>query len=143
MSRIQSSTNTNATKTGQSTDLRDVDMNQFLTLMITELQNQDPLNPMDNSQMLQQLSTIRQIGSTNQLTESLQAVLLGQNVSTASNLIGKKVTALDNDNKNVDGVVERVSISVDSRDESKRTVSVHLTGGKTVELDRVREILNP
>lgn len=143
MSRIQSSTSTGGQVSGKTTDLRDVDMNQFLTLMITELQNQDPLNPMDNSQMLEQLSTIRQIGSTNQLTESLSSVLLGQNISTASNLIGKKVNALTNDGKNVDGVVERVSISVDSNDESKRTVEVHLAGGNKVELDKIREILNP
>src|SRR5690349_10432405 len=75
--------------------LSNVDVNQFLSLMITELQNQDPLDPMSNADFLQQISTIQQIGTTNQLTSSLNSVTLGQNVGIASSLIGKSVTALD------------------------------------------------
>ena len=45
--------------------------------MITELQNQDPLNPMDNTQMLEQINQIRQIGATDKLTSTLDSVLLG------------------------------------------------------------------
>ena len=43
------------------TDLKDLDINQFLQLMITELTNQDPLNPMDNTQLVQQIGEIREI----------------------------------------------------------------------------------
>lgn len=144
MSRVQSSTGTSSTSSsGKQTDLRDVDINQFLTLMITELQNQDPLNPMSNADFMQQISTIRQIGSTNQLTESLQAVFLGQNLGTATSLIGKKISALSiNGDKieNVEGVVERVTIAVDEKDDSQRTVQVHI-GDKTIDLKNVREIV--
>ena len=58
MSRVNSFTPTTPPPSGKATDLKTVDTNQFLTLMITELQNQDPLNPMDNTQMLQQISQI-------------------------------------------------------------------------------------
>ncbi len=48
------------------------------------MQNQDPMNPMDNSQMLQQISQIREIGSTNQLTETLTSFATGQGLTMAS-----------------------------------------------------------
>ena len=141
MSRVNSFTPTTPPPSGKATDLKTVDTNQFLTLMITELQNQDPLNPMDNTQMLQQISQIRQIGATQQLEESLQAIFVGQNLSTASGLIGKKVNALSDDGQNVAGVVNRVTVEVDQRDDSKRTLRVHL-GDKNVQLKNVREILD-
>jgi len=78
--------------------------------MIKELQNQDPLNPMDNKDMLTQLSQIRQVGSTDKLTNTLDSVLLGQNISSATNLIGADITALSEDNQQVSGVVDQVSI---------------------------------
>jgi hypothetical protein len=79
--------------------------------MIKELQNQDPLNPMDNSQMLTQLSEIRQVGSTDKLTSTLNSVLLGQNISSATNLIGANISALSDDNQQVTGVVDKVSVT--------------------------------
>ena len=78
--------------------------------MIKELQNQDPLNPMDNKDMLAQLSQIRQVGATDKLTQTLDSVLLGQNISSATNLIGAKSSALSDDNEKIDGIVDRISI---------------------------------
>jgi flagellar basal-body rod modification protein FlgD len=128
-------------KADSKTDLRDVDINDFLTLMITELQNQDPLNPMDNAQMLEQIGQIRQISATSQLTESLDAMFIGQNLATATNLIGKRVSALTDDGKNVEGLVDRVTVEVDQKDDSKRTLTVRM-GDQTVQLKNVREIVN-
>lgn len=119
-------------------DLRDLDINHFLNLMITELQNQDPLNPMDNSELLQQLSQIREISATNKLTETLQSVLNGQQLTTASALIGKKITALSDDKRNVEGTVDRVSVELDEND--KQTLRVHI-GGQKVRLKNIREIV--
>ena len=50
-------------------DWKDTNLDDFLKLMIAELQNQDPLDPMENSEMLQQLSQMRSIGATDKLTE--------------------------------------------------------------------------
>ncbi len=121
-------------------DLRDVDLNQFLGLMITELQNQDPLNPMDNAQMLAQISTIREIGSTNQLTETLSNFAVGQELSMASGLIGKSVTGLDQEARAVEGKVDRVSVQTDSNNPSFRQVSVHV-GESIVDMKNIREII--
>ncbi len=112
MSRIPPSFGTSASQqTGNSTDaINDIDLDVFLKLMIKELQNQDPLNPLDNKDMLAQISQIREVGATDKLTETLNSVLLGQNIASSTNLIGAEVDAVSDDNQRVTGVVSRVSI---------------------------------
>lgn len=122
-------------------DLSDVDLDDFLGLLLTEMQNQDPLNPMDNAQMLAQLGQIREIGSTNQLTETLSNLATGQQLSSASNMIGKKVSGLDNLAKEISGVVDRVSVQTDPEDSSIRKVSVHI-GDSIVDMNNIREIVD-
>lgn len=121
-------------------DLKDLDINQFLQLMIAELTNQDPLNPMDNNELVQQIGSIREIAATDKLSTSLELVQSGQSLTTASSLIGKTVKALSDENENIEGVVERVSIDVDEDDNSKRTYRVHVDG-KDIDLRNVREVL--
>ena len=111
-----SSISNSGTSPTRGNDLRSVDLDQFLDLMIAELQNQDPLNPLDNAQLVQQISQIREIGATNQLSETLLTMQLGQNLSTASSLIGKEVKALSDDAGNIQGVVDRVTVEVSDND---------------------------
>ncbi len=120
-------------------DLRSLDLNDFMNLLITELQNQDPLNPMDNTQMVQQMATIREIGSTNQLTETLTAFSLTQQLTTASSLMGKNVDGMADDGKEISGKVERISVETNSEDSSDRKIKVHV-GGKTMEVSNIRQI---
>jgi flagellar basal-body rod modification protein FlgD len=120
-------------------DLKDLDINQFLQLMVTELTNQDPLNPMDNTQLVQQIGEIRQISATTQLSDTLSAVQAGQSLTTASSLIGKTVQALTTDNQNVSGVVDKVTVDVDPNNADKRTYSIHI-GDKSIPLANVREV---
>jgi flagellar basal-body rod modification protein FlgD len=95
----------------QAGGINKVDIDDFLKIMITELQNQDPLNPLENDQLIAQISQIRSVGATEKLTSTLDAVLLGQNVSSATNLIGAEIDGLSDDNQKVSGVVERVSVA--------------------------------
>lgn len=136
---VGSSTGSSSGTGLKGNDLSDVDLDQFMGLLITELRNQDPLNPMDNAQMLTQISQIREIGSTNKLTATLTNLALGQELAMASNLIGKSVTALDTDAKPVEGKVDRVSVKTDSNDRNIRKVSVHI-GGAIVDISNIREI---
>ena len=111
MSRIPSTSNSPTTQqaTGKNA-LNELDLDVFLKLMIAELQNQDPLNPMENDQLLSQISQIREVGATDRLTKTLDSVLLGQNISSATNLIGADVSAISDENERVEGIVNRVSI---------------------------------
>ena len=95
---------------GQNSALRGLDLDEFLKLMITELQNQDPLNPLENAEILQQISQIREIEATSKLGETLDAVLLGQSVASASSLIGQSIRGLTAAGDPIEGVVDRVSI---------------------------------
>jgi flagellar basal-body rod modification protein FlgD len=141
MSRVNplsftSSPNTNQNRTN---DLNELNVDQFLKLMITELTNQDPLNPMDNTQLVEQLGHIREIAATDQLTQTLSSVASGQSLTTASSLLGKRVAALTDDNRNVTGVVDRVSVEVDPEHDDQRTYKVHI-GDQAIKLGNVREV---
>ena len=87
-----------------------LNMESFIQLMVTEMQNQDPMNPMDNAQMLQQLSSMQSINSTKKLTTTLDAVLLGQNLSNAGSLIGKTINGLTADGDEVTGKVDQATL---------------------------------
>jgi flagellar basal-body rod modification protein FlgD len=65
-SAAQAALETNSKSTGNTAN---VSTNEFLKLLVTQLQNQDPMNPMDNSEFLTQLSSfssMEQLISINQ-----------------------------------------------------------------------------
>jgi flagellar basal-body rod modification protein FlgD len=110
-----------------------VGLDDFVMLLVTELQNQDPLEPMNNGEILQQIGQIREIESNRQLTETLESVLLGQSVATASNLLERTIVGLSQQSERVTGRVDRVSIE-DGRPK------LHV-GEHTIDLNNVAEIL--
>ncbi|MDE1942414.1 MAG: flagellar hook assembly protein FlgD [Betaproteobacteria bacterium] len=67
----------------------------FMTLLVTQLQNQDPLNPMDSGQMTSQLAQISTVDGINKLNATLQALntsmTSSQSMSAATSLIGHNV----------------------------------------------------
>lgn len=70
------------------------DLNLFLKLLTTQLQNQDPLNPMDTSEYTQQLVQYSQVEQEMQQTGTLNDILSNlssQGVSQASSFIGREV----------------------------------------------------
>jgi flagellar hook assembly protein FlgD len=111
MSAISATGNSNAANPTGTDAYNDLQMEDFLKLMIAELQNQDPLNPMDNSELVGQISQMREITATDKMTETLDSVLLGQNISSATNLIGAEIDAISDDNQRISGVVDRVSVA--------------------------------
>jgi len=86
----------------------------FLTLMITQFQNQDPFEPMDNGEFLGQLaqfSTVNGIDSLNSGFDSLAGALRDEQALQASNLVGQTVLAVSdsafyNGESSVDGALE-------------------------------------
>lgn len=129
----------NAGNLSSTNSMDDLGTGDFLDLLIAELQNQDPLNPADNSDLLQQISQIRQITSNDSMISTLESVQSGQEVSTASQLIGKRVTALSTENEDVDGIVDRVTIGAES-DDGPRQLLIHV-GDHKIKLENIREIV--
>lgn len=75
-------------------DLMGDTQDRFLTLLITQLRNQDPLNPMDNEQITSQLAQLSTVQGIQQLNDTLLALSGQMDVSQsmqAANLIGKPV----------------------------------------------------
>lgn len=69
-----------------------VSQNQFLQLMVKQLQSQDPLSPTDNGQMLAQLAQFSTLSGMEQLNASFKDMLSLQELTQGSNLIGKQIS---------------------------------------------------
>ena len=90
-----------------SEDDKKVSMDDFLTLMVAQLKNQDFMNPVDDTQYVTQLA---QISTMQQMEEmaynaksSYVASLVGKNVSAAKFTVSGEL-------KKADGVVEKISL---------------------------------
>jgi flagellar basal-body rod modification protein FlgD len=93
-----------------SSNAMGLNSNDFMTLFLAQLQNQDPTQPMDNSQMLSQLSQMTEV----QTLSGVQTALEGQQLASSSALIGKSVTGVDVNGTAVNGVVTSVTQSTDA-----------------------------
>ena len=72
----------------------EADTNKFMTLLVTQLKNQDPMNPLDNAQLtsqLAQLSTVTGVNKLNTTLESLKSSYQASEAMQATNLIGHGV----------------------------------------------------
>jgi flagellar basal-body rod modification protein FlgD len=105
----------------------------FIKMMITQLQNQDPLEPAKNEQLLAQMSQIGQLQSSQQLQESLKSMVLQNNLGAASSLIGKTVQGQLDNGEAITGVVNSIKVENDN-------VTLELDSGHTLKLDRITSI---
>jgi flagellar basal-body rod modification protein FlgD len=105
----------------------------FIKMMLTQLQHQDPMQPAKNEELLAQMSQIGQLQSSNTLQESLKSLVLQNNIGSAGNLLGKTVQGLDTDNKPIVGVVNSIKV-VDNK------VQLELDTGKQLPMERVTTI---
>ena len=105
----------------------------FIKMMITQLQNQDPMEPAKNQELLAQMSQIGQLQSATLLQESLKGLVLQNQIGSAGNLIGKMVKGMDDKNQNINGMVSSVRVQ-------DNQVYLELDNGKTLQLGRVTEI---
>jgi len=59
---------------GKTTSTANAAQDRFMTLLVTQLKNQDPLNPMDNAQMTSQMAQISTVSGIDKLNATLQAL---------------------------------------------------------------------
>ena len=71
---------TSASDNGSNTLLGGNDSSQFMQMLITELQAQDPMSPMDTSAMVTQLTQLNMLDQVTQIRELLQSAT-GINIS--------------------------------------------------------------
>ena len=69
---------------------------RFLKLLVTQMRNQDPLNPLDNAQVtsqLAQLSTVSGVDKLNTTLQNLSSALLASQSLQSASLVGRDVVA--------------------------------------------------
>lgn len=108
----------------------------FIRVIFTELQNQDPLDPSDTTAVLEQLNSIRSIESDIQLTAKLESLVTENQLASAGNMIGKFIGGLTEDANRVAGYV----VSVIRQD---KEIFVELDNGWFVPIDSVETIVDP
>ncbi|MFB6462597.1 flagellar hook assembly protein FlgD [Bradyrhizobium tunisiense] len=90
-----------------------VDYNTFLQLLIAQMKNQDPTNPMETSEYMSQFAQLSTVEQAMQTNSKLDALLSSQSLSQANGLIGKTVSFTDATGATFSGKVVSVSINSD------------------------------
>ena len=110
----------------------------FFKLLVTELQQQDPLEPTKTGDMISQVSQIRNIEVSQQLMTTLDQLTKQQRTAGASELLGKyveaTVAAADGTQSAVSGVVTGVRFGSDG------VAVLELDSGQTVRATDVTRV---
>jgi flagellar basal-body rod modification protein FlgD len=85
-----------------------VDYQSFLKLLIAQMKNQDPTQPMDSTQYVAQLATFSQVEQSVQMNTKLDSILQSSALSQADALIGHSITSADG---KTTGTVSEVRLS--------------------------------
>jgi flagellar basal-body rod modification protein FlgD len=85
-----------------------VDYDSFLKLLIAQMKNQDPTQPIDSTQYVAQLATFSQVEQSVQTNSKLDGLLQSSALSQADSVIGRQITSSDG---SVTGVVDSVRLT--------------------------------
>jgi flagellar basal-body rod modification protein FlgD len=103
---VSSSVQGRSTATGVSTAT--ATYNNFLKLLMAQMKNQDPTEPMKSTEYMAQLATFSQVEQTVQSNTKLDALLASSALSQADSVIGRTVTTADG---KISGKVDSVTIT--------------------------------
>ena len=106
---------------------------EFMKIIFTELQQQDPISPNDSSALLEQLNSIRSIESDISMGKQLESIVFQNQLAGAGNLIGKRISGLTVDSERVAGQVKSVTRAGDE-------ISLLLHNNWVVPMDNVEYI---
>lgn len=117
-----------------------LDKDGFLKILMTQLQNQDPTAPMDQSQMIQQMTTLTSLEQMMNMSKSIELLVNNQLISPViqySHLIGNQVTyeTMDDAGKTIDITAKVISVS-----QNEGIALLDLDNGKTIKVDEVTKI---
>jgi flagellar basal-body rod modification protein FlgD len=111
---VNSATNPYASGNGTAakTDASSASLNydNFIQLLIAQMKNQDPTDPMDASEQVAQLATFSQVEQSVKMNSNLQSMIQANSFSQASDLVGKYVTSADD---KISGKVKEVEVYSD------------------------------
>jgi flagellar basal-body rod modification protein FlgD len=76
-----------------------------MMLLLAQLKNQNPLEPMDDSQLLNQMTSLNTLSELKSISQKIDNMANASQSSYAASLIGKQITAADDKEGTVSGVV--------------------------------------
>ena len=112
----------------------DMSSSDFVRVLTAELTTQDPFEPADSSQILEQISSLRNIESQMTLQDQLKDLVLQNELTQAGGLIGRMVEGLSESNDRVSGLVTAVRV-VDGE------AILELDTGKSLPMGRVERVM--
>lgn len=80
-----------ASTPSSSTAASSVSLQDFVRILVSQLNNQDPLKPMDNQEFVTQLAQFTSLEQSRQLNQNLEALLSVQSTTQSVGLIGRTV----------------------------------------------------
>jgi flagellar basal-body rod modification protein FlgD len=98
----QSSYYENTRSSNSSSDVSD----NFMTLMLAQLKNQNPMQPADDSQLLSQMAQLNSLTTLQAISKQMDSLAIASQSSYGASLIGKNVVAADEDGIVTQGVVK-------------------------------------
>jgi flagellar basal-body rod modification protein FlgD len=131
---VNSATTTTATtttaKSSSDAAAASLDYNNFLQLLIAQMQNQDPTDPMDASEQISQLATFSQVEQTIKTNTNLESLIAQSSLTNASSYLGKTITSADGDTT---GVISKVEVTSDGLSATTTTGSkIAIEAGITI-----------
>ncbi|WP_374580680.1 flagellar hook assembly protein FlgD [Pseudoduganella sp.] len=124
------------TKTGV-----EADQDKFMTLLIAQLKNQDPMNPLDNAQVTSQLAQLNTVTGINKMNETLNSLKADYQASAnlaATNLINHGVLVEGNQLTLADGK-SLFGVELASRADTVE-VEIRSSGGKVVQTVTMKNV---
>lgn len=98
----------------------DLGKDEFLKILVAQLQNQDPLNPMEDKEFISQMATFSSLEQLMTMSKSLETLTQSQLVSPViqySHMIGKHVSyQSENEDSSEQGIVQSKVVSVSQQD---------------------------
>lgn len=128
------STASTSSSSSSSTSNSQIDKTQFLELLVAQIKNQDPLNPVDNQEFTAQMATFSSLEQLMNVNDNLSMILSASNSTTSAqavSLIGKEVTASGHNVHIENGTASDVSFTLPS-DASAATITIEDANGNVV-----------
>jgi flagellar basal-body rod modification protein FlgD len=104
-----------STDTVSGSSASSLSQSDFLKLLVTQMQSQDPMNPTNSQDLLTQTVQLSTLQSNNTLQKTLSALQTNQTLSEASSMLGRQVTIQTTSSSGtttpITGVVSGVDIS--------------------------------
>jgi len=107
----------------------------FLEIMVKEMQQQDPFQPMSSQDLVNQVAQIRNMQSSMDLSTDLKDLALSQKISSAGSMNGKVVSGKNSSSEDISGLVTSVKREGDK-------VYLELDNGQKMSVDDVISVNN-